>query len=85
MHDYSALGENLIAIVGMLEVTLTPGERDEVLEFVDANELGIALETLCSILTERDAEVPSNVASLIADAGAQMHMDPGTWASLVQR
>jgi hypothetical protein len=82
LHDYLALEKKLTAIVDDLANALATDEREEVTGYVKVNEFGIALETLCSILGEKQIGVPSTVISLIQDVGTQMGMDSATWNGL---
>jgi hypothetical protein len=51
-------------------------------ELLDHNELGLALETLCSTLHESGLPVPAPAYARLEQAGAAMDLDPITWEVL---
>lgn len=60
-------------------VELSDIEKDEVFEFLEHNEWGIALETLCANLVEEDIVTTSHVFKQIEKVGKHMEMDSFTW------
>lgn len=41
--------------------TLTENERRELLEFIEAQEFNLALETLCGFLVDQDRRIPAEL------------------------
>ena len=54
-------------------------EKGEVTQFVDAGEYGVALETLCDILVEKECTVSQSVLREIEDLGLAMEMVSDCW------
>jgi hypothetical protein len=63
-------------------VELSDIEKDEIFEFLEHNEWGIALETLCAILVEEDIVITSLVFKQIEKVGMHMEMDSFTWEGI---
>lgn len=65
MNQYATLHADLEQrIAGLLSILandLTPDEQREVLEFLDATEYGLALETLSGILVEENKRIDARV------------------------
>jgi hypothetical protein len=82
MRDHKTLESALRTIVTDLGNKLTSVERVDVIDFVDNGEYGIALETLCAILTENDRFVAKEVLGRIQKVGTEMELDPKTWSQV---
>jgi hypothetical protein len=52
--------------------TLTDNERSEVLEFIEARELNLALETLCGFLLVENRRVPPELYFRIHSLGERL-------------
>jgi hypothetical protein len=60
-------------------VELSDIEKDEIFEFLEHNEWGIAFETLCAILVEEDIGTTPLVFKQIEKVGKHMELDSFTW------
>lgn len=57
--------------------TLTDSERSEILEFIEASELNLALETLCGFLLVENRPVPAELYFRIHSIGERLDgVDP---------
>lgn len=61
---------------------LSHDELAEVMEFVDHNEFGIALESLCFILEDGKKPITKKIYDRIDQLGILMEMDKDTWKNL---
>jgi hypothetical protein len=59
-----------------LETVLSDTEKEEILPFLQANEYGIAWETLWAILQEEGHVVPHDLLVSIQDIGSKMGLYP---------
>jgi hypothetical protein len=78
MNDYQKIENTLCSLLGVLADTFTESECNEVKEFIDAGEYGIALETLIDIIEEESKSIPKEALLLIKIAGECMDMDSNT-------
>jgi hypothetical protein len=81
---YRGLEESLRALLAKLRVVLSAGETNEVEEFLNASEYGIALETLCWTLRTENKLVPADVVHSISELAEQMELGSGIWTNLAQ-
>lgn len=56
-------------------------ELDGMIDLVDHDEWGIALENLCTQLHEHDAALDDLTLQKIERLGSQMRLDPDHWAT----
>ncbi|WP_336770990.1 MafI family immunity protein [Paenibacillus sp. MMO-58] len=70
----------VIQISNILEqITIPDKDRDEILEYLDHNEWGIALEHLCATIIEEDILITESLFDLIKKIGEEMKLDTMTW------
>lgn len=55
---------------------LTPVERTEVTDYVDACEYGLALETLVSIIDDENKAISKCVLDTVIEIARKMRLDP---------
>jgi hypothetical protein len=76
--EFSQLYDETEAKIGLLldnvKHILTASERQEVLDFMDAREYGLALETLSGILVEEEKPIRSSVLRQIDEIAGMMQM-----------
>jgi exopolysaccharide biosynthesis predicted pyruvyltransferase EpsI len=70
--DYPALEAGLVEILSQLGDTLSGSERQEVEEFVDVGEYGVALETLSFLIVEEEKRISRSTFHSIARLAEQM-------------
>lgn len=73
--DFPEIERRLIAALDVLKGEFTAAERQEVLEFIDVGEYGVALETLAAIAVEEKKRLPKAVFDVIRDLAAQMGVE----------
>ena len=69
--DFTAIERRLNELLESLSDELSASERREVGGFIEANEYGVALETLCALLVEEHKKItPATFAEIgeLADA-----------------
>jgi hypothetical protein len=59
-------------------------EVDKVDRLIQAGELSVALENLCTQLYEFDIKVPTELLTLIAQLGRELKVDESYWSVLDQ-
>lgn len=72
--DYDALEVSLHAILDQLQQVLTVPEHQEVREFIDVQEYGVALETLVGIIVEGHKKIPAASYSRIVEVAGLMQI-----------
>ncbi|MFJ8087186.1 MafI family immunity protein [Lysinibacillus sp. NPDC095746] len=64
-------------------ITKFPLEDEErVLEFLEHDEWGIALEVICSVIEQEGIPVDKDIFSKIEEAGIFMEMDKTLWVEI---
>lgn len=71
---------NLINNLGLLP----RNDINNILMFLDNNEFGVALDTLCSQLYENDIKISSIMYKNIEEIGKTMDMSDSTWTFLAE-
>jgi len=81
MHtSYDALQTRLRALLNSVDRVLTSPERGQVAEFIEVNELGIALETLIGYLVEGRHDV----TPLVVEEAQRLASDMGLSGTLME-
>jgi hypothetical protein len=92
--DWTTIEDNLAEALALVSEPLVRSgfqrEAQDVREYVDVKEYGLALEELCSLLEQSGLPVPENAYRLLEAAGSAMlsnggDLDPRTWESLKSR
>ncbi len=78
-QDYGALEADLLKLLHALREYLTEEEVREVRYFMDANEYGVAFETLCLIIKEEGKPVTASLKAELGQFGRRIDIDPD-WA-----
>lgn len=78
MNDYQKTENTLGSLLAVLADSFTESESNEVKEFIDAGEYGIALETLIDIIEEESKSISKEALLLAKKAGECMDMDSNT-------
>lgn len=60
-------------------------QRRLFLEYLEANELGLAYELLCDALSESQERIAPDIFRVIRDVGLEMEIPPNTWERLTAR
>jgi hypothetical protein len=74
-RDYQCIEESLLRVISLLSVVFTDSERNEVQEFIDVGEYGLALETLVDIVLEENKQIPGKVLMLVDELADVMKLD----------
>jgi len=57
-------------------------DRESIIELLDHNEWGGALETLCAAIYEDKLNISQETYSLIEEVGLEMEMDSNNWGNI---
>ncbi len=75
MYDYTQLEERLSRLLRSLEELFSSSETSEVQDFLDAGEYGLALETICGIITEERKVVGTEVVKQVKELRDIMELE----------
>lgn len=75
MYDYTVLEERLSRLLKSLEESFSSSETSEVQHFLDAGEYGLALETICGIITEERKVVGTDVVEQVKELREMMELE----------
>lgn len=64
MADYKLIENLLVRLLSLLVCVFSDSEANEVQEFIDAGEYGLALDTLIDIIDEESKSISQEVVSL---------------------
>ena len=76
------LQEAIPLVSDVLKLTAYPERVKDIYEYIEFNEGGLALETLCESLYEFSCPVPQRAYDLLEKAGTGMEMDKKNWELL---
>jgi plasmid maintenance system antidote protein VapI len=82
MYDYNFLDKQLNALISSMIDSLSQDEISELRELLDAGEYGVAYETLCSIIVERNKLITKQMYAQLIELGQKMQMTEDTWLKL---
>ena len=74
-YDYKRIERMLLELLDALRVVFGQSEREEVEEFIDAGEYGIALETLVDIVCEEDKAIGADAVEIVRDVAVIMGLN----------
>ena len=74
-HNYKNLENLLVRLLALLSEKFSNTEVQEVQEFIDVGEYGLALETLVDIVDEGSKQITSEVLILVKELAEAMEMD----------
>ena len=74
-HNYKNLENLLVRLLALLSEIFSNTEVQEVQEFIDVGEYGLALETLVDIVDEESKQITSEVLILVKELAEAMEMD----------
>lgn len=57
-------------------------DEKDILEFIEHEEWGITLETICSVIEQENIAVDNDIFSEIEEAGIYMEMDKSLWEEI---
>ncbi len=75
MADYKLIENRLLLVLSLLVDVFSESEVNEVQEFIDVGEYGLALETLIDIINEESKTIPQAVVSLAGETAVAMGWD----------
>ena len=84
VDDRDSAMSTLRAAVIAVEGRLPSSDVDNIWEFIEVGELGLALETLCTQLYEYDVAVSAKTLAGLADVGRFFLLKPRLWEVLEQ-
>ncbi|AUB85535.1 MafI family immunity protein [Candidatus Thiodictyon syntrophicum] len=71
-NDLAAIEGSLTLLLSLLSSALSWSEAQEVRDFVDVGEYGLALETLVDIVTEEEKSISAEALRLIIELADSM-------------
>ena len=74
-YDYQYIEELLLRLLSLLLEVFADSEKDEVRDFIDAGEYGLALETLVDIVIEENKQIPGESLALVCELADVMQLD----------
>jgi hypothetical protein len=75
IYDYRYTEELLLRLLGLLLGVFTDSEKNEVRDFIDAGEYGLALETFVDIVVEENKQIPGESLVLVYELVDVMRLD----------
>jgi hypothetical protein len=85
MNRFAEIEAQLRSVLAGIGQYTSTSDVEEVSEYLDVGEYGLALRTICELLTEKGSAIPSRLYQLISDIGCRMQMDSGIWEQLRTR
>lgn len=73
--DFQYIEQLLQKLLMLLKAVFSESEQNEVQEFIDVGEYGLALETLVDIIDEEDKLVEHDVLKLVLEVASAMSLD----------
>lgn len=73
--DFQYIEQLLQKLLMLLKAVFSESEQNEVQEFIDVGEYGLALETLVDIIDEEDKLVEHGVLKLVLEVASAMSLD----------
>ncbi|MNT68056.1 hypothetical protein D3C72_2062520 [compost metagenome] len=74
--------ENTIGLALDSIKSLPMRDKESIIELLDHNEWGVALETLCAAIYEDKLAISQETYSLIKEVGLEMEMEPYNWENI---
>jgi hypothetical protein len=79
MENYHKIETRLTTLLNWITSTTHDINVDDVREYIDVGEYGLAYDALCSILSLFDAPIPADIRAEIITLGDLMNIDPRSW------
>jgi hypothetical protein len=76
------IASEFAAILKRVGGDLSPDDRRHVSESIGAGEFGVAFDTLCTQLYERDVRLPDEMLCRLETLGQRLKLDPSVWKIL---
>lgn len=83
--DYQKIEKNFSALIISLSKKFTSEEINEIEEFIDHGEYGLALDTVIDIIMEEDKEVSNDDLSIIVKLSNIMNLETDTIIKKIAR
>lgn len=81
---YQVLDSKLRIILNCIKDKIHERDFELILEFVDASEYGLALETICDVICTDKISISSDCYLLIVETGEAMQLDPSdNWLGIM--
>lgn len=84
VNDWDSAMGTLRAAVIAIEGQLPSSDVANVWELIEAGELGVAFEILCTQLYEYDVAVNDTTLAALSELGRYFMLDPRLWEDLAQ-
>jgi hypothetical protein len=82
MYDYESLEKKLRVVLSYFATKLRSELVDEIREFIEHREYGVAYELLCHLITSENQRIPPNIFKMIVELGQQMELPNDVWEKL---
>jgi len=80
--DYQAVETNLNTVMARVAPLVSEIDANDIREFVQAGEYGLAFELLCHALATGQQPISAEVYALIDTLGSQLELDSCRWELL---
>ncbi|EOV6169532.1 TPA: MafI family immunity protein [Citrobacter freundii] len=74
--EYKEIETNLFNLINKLNMCFTQSEINEVVEFIEYNEYGLALDTIIDIIVEENKKINNDIFDMIIKTSNIMELDP---------
>lgn len=78
MSNFDEIEKMFVGLLALSGTKLSQSEQEEIREFINVGEYGLALETAVDIFIEEGKKPPDEVVSLIKKLAVAMGMDPNS-------
>jgi hypothetical protein len=79
---FNGMNRRVGDLVRSLQAILPDEEFLRLMEYVEHNEHGLALEHLCDVFFEQEISCTADTLRKIEELGTRMRMDPAIWTKL---
>ena len=82
MSESSSILNKLNAVLCLISKSISENQRQDILMYINANERGLAIETLCDLLYEDELSISVTAYDLLKETGNTLHLESETWEML---
>ena len=79
MENYHTIEAGLTLLLHWITSTSRDTSVDDVCEYIDVGEYGLAYDAICVIFAQSNEPIPSDIRAEITTLGSLMDIDPRSW------
>lgn len=83
--DFQYIEKLFLQLLALLKFVFSDSESNEIKEFIDVGEYGLALQTLVDIIEEEDKQIQIGVQELVLELASAMSLDEETFKGKLSR